>query len=75
MGKIQWVVPHNGHWAVRGADNSKVTKIFQTKSAALKFGKKIATNQHSDLIGLKRNGQINLRNSYGKDPCPPKDKD
>ncbi|MFC6179991.1 DUF2188 domain-containing protein [Lactiplantibacillus daowaiensis] len=75
MGKNQWVSPHGDGWAVKGAGNSKATKVFTKKSDAVDFGKQVAKNQHSELIGQKKNGQINLKNSYGNDPFPPKDKD
>ncbi|CAI2683290.1 hypothetical protein AKUA1404_09460 [Apilactobacillus kunkeei] len=68
MGKNQYVVPHNGSWAVKGANNSKVTKTFDKKSNAMEFAKTIAKHQHSELTGLKKNGQINFKNSYGNDP-------
>lgn len=75
MGKNQWITPHGDQWAVKGAGNSKPTKIFDKKSDALDFGRQIAKNQHSELISQKKNGQINLKNSYGNDPNPPRDKD
>lgn len=75
-GKNQWVTPHDeGQWAVKGEGNSKATKVFDNKADALEFGREIAKNQHSELISQKKNGQINLKNSYGKDPHPPVDKD
>ena len=74
-GKNQWVTPHDDKWAVKGAGNSKATKIFDKKSDAVDFGKQIAKNQHSELIGQDKHGRINLKNSYGNDPFPPKDKD
>lgn len=74
-GKNQWVSPHGDQWSVKSAGNTKPTKLFDKKSDAVDFAKNIAKNQHSELIGQKRNGQINLKNSYGKDSCPAKDKD
>jgi len=71
-GKNQWVSPQNDGWKVQGEGNSKATKLFDNKSDALDFAKNIAKNQHSELIGQKKNGQINLKNTYGKDNFPPK---
>lgn len=42
MGKNQWVSPRNGKWAVHGEGNSKDTKIFDKKSDAIEYGKKIS---------------------------------
>lgn len=75
MGKNQWVSPRGDSWAVKGEGNSKATRLFDNKADALAFGKQTAQNQHSELIGQKQNGQINLKNSFGNDPHPPIDKD
>jgi len=73
-GKNQHVVPHESGWAVRGAGNEKVTKIVSTQSSAIQIAQGIARNQQSDTKIHGRDGQIRAGNSYGKDPCPPKDK-
>ncbi len=36
--------------------------------------REIARNQESELIIQGRDGKIRDRDSYGNDPCPPKDK-
>lgn len=71
-GKNQWVSPSPDGWKVKGEGNIKATKLFDNKSDAINFAKDIAKNQHSELIGQKKNGQINLKNTYGKDNFPPK---
>ena len=71
-GKNQHVVPHNGDWAVKGAGNSKPTKIVETQKEAIAIAKEISTNQEAELFIHGRNGQIRERNSYGNDDCPPK---
>lgn len=73
MGKNQHVVPDkNGGWKVRGAGNSRATKHTSTQSEAIKIAKSIAKNQGSELFIHGKNGQIRERNTYGKDPFPPK---
>lgn len=74
-GKNQWVSPRGDKWAVKGENNSKATKIFDKKSDAINFATQAAKNQHSELISQKKNGQVNLKNSFGNDPLPPRDKD
>ncbi|MQM78844.1 MULTISPECIES: DUF2188 domain-containing protein [Lentilactobacillus] len=71
----QWVSPHNGKWSVTGEGNSRASKVFDKKSDALAYGKSRAMKTNGELIGQGKNGQINLKNSYGKDPFPPRDKD
>ncbi|MCB0521900.1 MAG: DUF2188 domain-containing protein [Saprospiraceae bacterium] len=70
--KNQHVVPHPEGWAVKGAGNSKATKILPTQADAINVAKGIAKNQESELIIHRPNGQIREKNSYGNDPYPPK---
>jgi hypothetical protein len=70
--KNQYVVNHNGKWAVRGEGNSKITKAFDKQIDAINYGRKIAKNNQSELIIQGKNGQIREKNSYGKDKFPPK---
>lgn len=73
-GKNQHVVPHSNGWAVKGANNSKATKVTETQKEAIKIAEKIALNQNSDTKIHGRDGKIRAGNSYGNDPNPPKDK-
>ncbi len=74
MGKNQYVVHHGSDWAVRGANNSKVTRVVSTQGEAISIAREIARNQHSEMRVQDRNGQFRVCNSYGKDTCPPRDK-
>lgn len=73
-GKNQHAVPHGNDWGVRGAGNSRLTKIVPTQKEAIKIAQDIARNQHSDTKIHGRDGRIRAGNSYGNDPFPPKDK-
>ncbi|QEY26436.1 DUF2188 domain-containing protein [Neisseria zalophi] len=73
MGKNQHVVPYKDGWAVRGAGNEKVTKVFSTQKEAITFAEDIARNQRSDTKIHGIDGRIRAGNSYGNDPYPPKD--
>ena len=73
MGKNQHVTPSpGGGWQVKGARNSKATKITKTQSEAIKLAKNIAKNQQSELFIHNQKGQIRERSSYGNDPFPPR---
>lgn len=72
MGKNQHVVPKSGNWVVKGAGNSKATKVTTTQKAAINVAKKIATNQKSEVVIHSTIGKIRQKNSYGNDPYPPK---
>jgi len=72
-GKNQHVVKHPDGWAVKGAGNSKSTKVTSTQQEAIKVAEQIARNQKSDTKIHGRDGKIRAGNSYGNDPHPPKD--
>jgi hypothetical protein len=71
-GKNQWVVPDGDGWGVRGEGNDKLTSRHQTQAEAIARATEIARNQQSELFIQGRDGQIRERNSYGKDPFPPR---
>lgn len=73
MGKNQWVSPRGDKWAVHGEGNQRDTKHFDTQREAQAHAIEIAKNQKSEVIVQKRNGRIGSKDSYGNDPCPPKD--
>lgn len=73
-GKNQHVVKHPEGWAVKGAGNSKATKVTGTQKEAQTVAERIARNQGSDTKIHGRDGRIRAGNSYGNDPCPPKDR-
>jgi len=70
--KNQHVVPHNGEWAVRGAGNQRVTSTHETQADAAAAARKIAINQQSEVVIHRPNGQIRDKDSYGRDPFPPR---
>lgn len=70
--KGQHVVPHAGGWSVKRAGAAKATSKHATQAEAIQAGTKIAQNQGTELYVHGRDGRIRERNSYGKDPNPPK---
>ncbi len=71
MGKNQFVVPHDGKWAVKGEGNQKCTAITETQREAIFIAREIARNQQSELLILGTDGKIRQKDSYGSDHCPP----
>lgn len=71
--KNQHVVPHADGWAVKGAGNQKATRVTRTQAEAITIAEQIAKNNASDTKIHGRDGKIRAGNSYGNDPCPPKD--
>lgn len=72
MKKNQHVVPHNNQWAVKGAGNTKATRVVDTQKEAIDIAKQIAKNQHTELLIHRPDGRIRDKESYGNDDCPPR---
>jgi uncharacterized protein YdaT len=72
--KNQHVVPNGKDWAVKGAGNDKATKIVDTQAEAIKIATRIAINKKTEVVIHRPDGTIRDKDSYGKDPNPPKDK-
>lgn len=70
----QHVVKRDNGWAVRGAGNERDTSRHETQAQAIDAAREIARNQHSEVVIHGRDGLIRDKDSYGKDPCPPKDR-
>lgn len=70
--KGQHVVPRDGKWSVRKAGAERATRTFETQREAISEARKIAKNQGTELYIHGRDGRIRERDSYGKDPFPPK---
>ncbi|MEQ8778731.1 MAG: DUF2188 domain-containing protein [Roseibium album] len=71
-GKNQHVVPHKDGWAVNGAGNSKATSVHDTQAEAIGSARETAMSQGNEMLIHGRNGRIRERNTYGKDPFPPR---
>lgn len=70
--KNQHVVPHSSGWAVRGAGNQRVTSVHVTQREAISVARETAIRQGSEMLIHGENGRIRERNTYGRDPYPPK---
>ena len=71
MGKNQHVVKTIKGWALRGENNSKMTKYYDTQKEAIEDAKKIAINQRSEVLIHGTDGKIREKHSYGNDDFPP----
>lgn len=74
MSKKQvWVSPNpNGGWRVHNPAASRDSAHIDNKARAVEVAREIAKNQAAELLVQKRDGRISERNSYGRDPFPPK---
>lgn len=72
MSKSQHIVPHDNGWAVKGEGAERASSVHQTQREAIERGREIARHQGTELFVHGRDGRIRERDTYGKDPYPPK---
>jgi len=65
-------VPSGNGWANK--QGGKTISNHHTKAIAEIEGRRQAKSSETEHVIHKSNGQIGEKNSYGNDPCPPKDK-
>jgi hypothetical protein len=63
-----------GGWNVRKAGAERASKNFDQKTAAVDYGRRVSKAERSELVIHRRDGTVQQKDSYGKDPVPPKDK-
>lgn len=68
------VVPGNDGWRVVKDNASKASSCTSLKTDAIAIAKQLSQKTGSELVIHGKDGKIQSANSYGKDPCPPKDK-
>lgn len=68
--KSNHVVPSNekSGWAVVKSGSTMASKSFNRKEDAVKFGRELSKKEQTELYIHKRNGSVQDRNVYGKDP-------
>lgn len=65
------VVPQGRAWAVK-PEGKPPTSTHRTQQAAVDKGRSQAKQNESELNVHGRDGQIREKNTYGRDPYPPK---
>jgi hypothetical protein len=70
------VVPSaaNGGWAVKKSGSTRVSGAFHSKLEAIQYARALSKNEQTELFIHRKDGTIQERNSYGKDPFPLKDR-
>ena len=58
-------------WAVEKEGTSRAGSLHERKDAAEKAGRAVAMNEHSELLIHGKDGKIQERNTYKRDPYPP----
>lgn len=71
MSKNVHVVPSDDGWDVK-IEGGGAAGHFATQSEAMEQGRILARGSHSEHIVHGRDGRIRQRDSYGRDPFPPR---
>lgn len=66
--------PDRGGWDAKRPHADRASKHFEKKADAMQWSRDLAKREVLELIPHRQDGQIQNPNSYGNDPCPPKDK-
>ena len=75
MGKnIHITHRRDGNWAVIGEGDGRASSLHRTQGEATRVGRDVARNNRSELVIHDRENRIRDKDSYGHDPCPPRDK-
>lgn len=72
MGQIHITKNPDGTWKAKQPGNSRASLNADTQREAINAARDIAINQGLELFVHDENGRFRERNSYGKDPYPPK---
>ena len=66
-------LPHpRGGWGNQVQGNERISNTAQAKVEAQKVGREMAIERRTEHIVKNQDGKIGSRNSYGRDPHPPK---
>jgi hypothetical protein len=67
------VVPQGDDWAVKREGAEKASSLHPTQGDAIERGRGTAIREGVELVIHRPNGQIRDSDSFGGDPCPPRD--
>lgn len=70
----QHVVSRQGSWAVRKGGASRATKLFESQADAITFARGLAKKEHGELYVHRTDGTVRIRDSYGAETQPPRDR-
>lgn len=70
------VLPNSkqGGWDVKKSNASRASRHYETKKDAIAFAREKSIKELAELIIHGKDGRIQNSNSYGNDPCPPRDR-
>lgn len=63
----------DGDWAVKGEGDRRASSLHSTQRDALEAGRTLAVRNRSELVVHGRDNLIRDKDSFGRDPNPPRD--
>jgi hypothetical protein len=67
------VVQRDNGWGTLREGGQRATQVYGTQAQAIQAGRQMARQGQGELLIHGQDGRIRARDSYGNDPCPPKD--
>ena len=67
------VVQRGDQWGTLREGGERASGLYNTQAEAIEAGREMAREGQGELLIHGRHGSIRARDSYGNDPCPPKD--
>lgn len=71
--KTLHVVPRTGGWAIRNEGGSRATSVHSTQKGAVEAARSLAKKEAGAIVIHGRDGRVQSRDSYSKDPLPPRE--
>lgn len=69
-----WVSPRpDGKWQVKREGSDRASRVVDHKTDAEKIARDMGRRDGVEVITQGRDGRIRSKDSYGRDPFPPRD--
>lgn len=67
------IVQRPNGWGTLREGGQRASQVFDTQAQAIEAGRQMARQGRGEVLIHGRDNLIRARDSYGNDPCPPKD--
>lgn len=67
-----WTSPRDGQWAVSRQGAERASSLHETQAEAWQEARRLARGSGGEALLQGEDGKIRARNTYGKDPFPPR---
>lgn len=75
MGKNIWVSPREDGWGIHREGDGFDIGHSETQREAIERAREKAKQDRVEVIVQRPDGRIRGKDSYGNDPCPPRDRE